>query len=462
MSTPERCVTVRKNGNGKAERFEECTVGKPWIPKLEQVELWESESFELAEWKERLFEQSGGVVRVLYQCSDLCGRLKDGTVLPVVFRKFSNIRDDVGVSKSGFFEPLNRAEDHGLCLRINAHGRGGRRKLLLLKRPGESPLHTVARAKGTAEKWEQEGSQRDIGWVIRALRQELKQRLAAETAEQATGREQSRTSFFVAPECNESLEQRHSKSGRQTSKVCSPDFGSINKEVKVSGGNRECGEQAAEAADNPSPPSETNISDIMDTEFESWLRQVLERFDENMDDQTLMEAARWIREVCGDSKEVRRALFAKALRLNADNYPGQKILSFIIEDAEEIADQTGSNRAEDVSGEMRRASSNGDVQEEDKEWEYADQEAVEGWEKVLEKMRAKVPEDSFEQHLSKLKGVRYGREIVVTAKDEFTRAWVHENYRDLIEEAVETVEGIGELKVTWDVELKEEEERPMV
>lgn len=457
MNGRKRCATVRKTEKGSVEEFRKCQVGKPWIPKLKQIEIWESDTFEMEEWKETVFgEKDGGMIRVLHQCAELCGRLKDGSSLPVVFKKFSEIRTNIGASKAGFFDPLNRAEEAGLCVRIKAHGRGGRRKLLLLKRPGESPLHAVARAKGTAEKWEQEVGGRDIGWVIQALKRELKQQLARATAEMPEGRGQKRASFFVGESRSQRLESRCSVSEQQTSKVCERDILSINKDQKVSVERKESETKAAEAADNPPPSQSTSTRNIMDTEFEAWLRDVLARFDDELTDETLAEAASWIKEICGDSRKVRRVLFSKALRLDADGYPGQKILSFILEDAEDIAQRVSSAKMDNVSGANKNG---GETEEKEREakqnWEYADQECVEGWSEVIERLEGKVTESTFRQHLKRLKGVRYGRQLVVTAKETFTRAWVHNEFQDLVEEAIGSVESFEELEIVWDVESEE-------
>lgn len=201
-------------------KVEDCALSRTRVEKLRQVDLWSRDEFDLQKWRDQLFSGGdGGEVRVLHKCSSYCGTLDDQGFLPVVFKKFGALQDELGISADGFWGPLERATQKGFCFKVKTHGRPGRRQLLILKHPEESELHAVARAKGAIEKWQSEHSNYRIDWVLKALSVELENRMARATAKQEDGAV-SNERFGVCREVGVPLIFRERCSEVQRSNLC--------------------------------------------------------------------------------------------------------------------------------------------------------------------------------------------------------------------------------------------------
>lgn len=416
-----------------------------------QVEAWMETEFDVRVWRSRLLEVGdAGVCRVLQWCSRYCGRIAKNSFLPVVFRKFTVLQEEIGVSADGFYGPVKRAEREGLCLRVKVHGRPGRRQLLVLKFPKESALRAVACAKGAAERWEQLENGYSVEWVVNALEIELRQRVEQVTGERSAdgGRKDRRNE--ACRDADGSLNCRERTSVCQRTDLCEAENRPIsNKDREDDSGEQEVGE--AERTRTSHRPS--NVDSL--SPFGNWLRDLLEEFGEEVGDIVLSQVDTTFDEQEVSGKRLRRFVTAKVVRLQAEGYGGEKILSFLLEDVDELAAQSRSSGRNGATGREQRGAKAEQPGEPEEPAEVTGNEtaSIEGdrvdyWPAVLDRLEEKMRADTFEYFISELVAIRDGEAISVTAKDSFTVEWVFEQWGDLVEAAVEEVAG-EDVQIEW-------------
>src|SRR5690554_2815258 len=158
-----------------------CDASSAGIDRDVQVDIWEKDHFDKFEWESQSLPIStGGLSRVLSAFRAKLGQIGQYDHVPVVWAKSSNIQNELNLSASGYWGPLQRAEDLGFVFRINQHGVSGNRKLLICKMPCESEFHAIARAKGAVERFMAKKPSVPQ-WVLYALRVELNNRVAADS-----------------------------------------------------------------------------------------------------------------------------------------------------------------------------------------------------------------------------------------------------------------------------------------
>lgn len=442
-----------KNGRCRSTEQLNCQSGPEGIEKLAQVDLWETDKFDKFEWEDAYFARSdAGVVKVLGALRRSVGQIAARDHVPVVWRRGSDVQRELGVSADGYWGPLKRAVDAGLVVKVNQHGVPGRRKLLVFKLPEESAFHAVARAKGTVERYLQKNPSVPR-WVLRALRVELDDRIAAASAEfqmMHIGRCEP-----AREKVGESLMCRDSNSGSQRSNLCLAEIPTYREQEfngdfsEVESRRRAKTESPQKKRRTPSstpPPKEERSEEIEESTAATLPKkyQALRAFLSNLfsrcglapKEASLDVVAESYVDALGDSEQLRHELKAKIMRLNESEFAAGKIVGFLLEDCPALQPKAEAGDAQTDQSEERDELETVEV-------EWKELEEIPEFEVVRNALRKRVSTHNYQSWLAATKLICVGlsERVEIIVRDEFLKAWIEEQYIDLLKDTVEELLG---------------------
>ncbi len=441
------------DGLCRKTRIVDCQSGPEEIEKLLQVDLWESDHFDKFEWEDAFFEiPDPGMGRLLVALRRSMGQIGRGDHVPVIWRRGSDVQRELGVSADGYWKPLARAIESGLVMKVDQHGMPGRRKILIAKLPAESEFHAVARAKGALERYltKQPSVPR---WVLRALRIELDHRVAAGSAETT----QSRCPFEYGGRANESLLCRDSTSGEQSSDLCCAEVPTYREQEFYWDSREEKTDEPmsrekhdAQISLPPSPPpkqeerEEINSTDPAEMPkphelLRGFLSNLCARCGLTLTQTSLDMIADAYGEAVGDSEELRHSLRAKVVRLADSGFSAAQVAGFLLEDCP--VPQPAHRRAPTDSSEVEESSETAAQEVPGVAW--SDIEETEDFRPVRERLKEKSSSHNYESWFGtkNFVCVDFGEQTNVVVRDEFLKAWLEDNYLDLLEATIEEVRG---------------------
>jgi hypothetical protein len=448
-----------------------------------QVDLWHQDTFDKDEWVKRARSLGdGGVYLIADEIAERFGFIASGDFVPIYMKSITELQEAVGRSAAGVYNPLKRAEQAGLLVRIQRWGQFGNAKFIVAKRPEESRLRAVARARGALERGGRDRGQKgSIGYALSRELEQLRDELAASGGWHNECRDVSRPS--VEEPTVETLVCRELPSAHQRLKLCSPEVPSLieNALSEYSQEEQQCereSEQCSLSLDAPSPPPppETSREDL--SELGQYILEKLERRGLEISIEQMLDQTADFQRICADTWDVRMALSAKIHRL-ASKYSGPTIMGIILEDAAELAkdhdawthetpDTAGSRQAQrstenaehdestpwgadttmDARESVSEAEADNASEVEDPrtqlQREAGSEKQTHVWRKLLAELATMMSTYNFESWFETLVCRRSSPERVeLVASDQFRQAWIHDNYADLMVQAAERVGSEG-------------------
>lgn len=469
--------TTTKNVCGDDVSDAGCSTLTPAVEMPAQVDLWHQDTFDKDEWVKRARSLGdGGVYLIADEIAERFGFISSGDFVPIYMKSITELQEAVGRSAAGVYNPLKRAEQAGLLVRIQRWGQFGNAKFIVAKRPEESRLRAVARARGALERRGRDRGQKgSIGYALSRELEQLREELAASGGWHNECRDVIRPS--VGEPTVETLVCRELPSAHQRLKLCSAEVPSLkgNALSECSKEGQKCereSEQCSLSLDAPSPPPppETSKEDL--SGLGQYILEKLERRRLAISIEQMLDQTADFQSICADTWDVRMALSSKIHRL-ASKYDGPTIMGIILEDAAELAADHGAWAHETPDNEKARETQKSTESEEHDDGaasggekatnaresgsgaemdndadietpkarlkrEAGDSKQTRVWRSILVELQTMMSAHNFASWFESLVCRRSSpQRVELVEADVFRQAWICDSYGDLMVQAAE-------------------------
>ena len=453
-----------------------CSTLTPAVEMPAQVDLWHQDTFDKTEWERRARRLDSGVHRIAAEMAEAFGFIDEGDFIPLFMKSITDLQKELGLSADGIYKPLKRAEKAGLLIRVQRWGQFGNSKFIVAKRPEESRLRAVARARGALERGGRDRGQRgSVGYALSRELEKLREELAACGGWHNECRAGDRSKALDAT--SDSLTCRDLSSAHQRPKLCSAEVPSLIENVfkECSKEEQQCereSEQCSLPLDAPSPPPPPKTSKEDLSGLGQYILEKLERRGLTISIEQMLDQTTDFQSICADTWDVRMALSSKIHRL-ASKYDGPTIMGIILEDAAELAADhgawahetpdngkargtqksteseehddgaaTGGNKATNARESGSDAERDNDAEVENPNTRLAreagDSKQTRVWRSILVELQTMMSTHNFASWFETLVCRRSSpQRVELVEADLFRQAWIHDSFGDLMVQAAE-------------------------